>query len=334
MDREHRTRCPTGELIVNHSPRRFRIVGVIAAVLAGSGISAREVGIDVSQFQGTINWTQVKTAKAFAFIRATRGGQGTSGTGDTIDDTTFSTNIVNAKAAGLLVAPYHFARPDILTGGTITSDAQDEARHFLNIAGAYMAPGYLRPVLDLETNGSGFSKADLSSWANTFCSYIVAAKGAKADPIIYVNTSFAYDLLDRTVNVHALWIARPLASPYAPQTDVPPTPSGYNNPYGVWNRNTTGTPDNPGEWAFWQYGQSISDTPPSGGTPVPGISGNVDLNVFHSETGSITSFLVPEPATGATALVAMMLAIGRRPLGRQARSTHETDLTFLHTRKG
>ncbi len=224
--------------------------------------SAREMGIDVSQFQGTINWTQVKSSgKTFAFIRSTRGGSNAADltTSGRYDDPTFITNITQAKATGLLVSAYHFARADTpLLNGSITQDAADEANHFLSIAGPYMAAGYLRPVLDMEAGGTQLSATQLSQWVNTFCSTITAAKGAAADPIVYVSTDYAYNQLDTSVNTHFLWLARynnnnnPALT--NAQTDAPQTPSGYNNPYGAWNKpSPTGAAQNPGPWSFWQY---------------------------------------------------------------------------------
>ena len=58
-------------------------------------------GIDVSKFQGTINWTKVakdKTIK-FVYIKAT---EGTSNR-----DPNYQTNIKKARKAGLLVGSYH-----------------------------------------------------------------------------------------------------------------------------------------------------------------------------------------------------------------------------------
>ena len=51
-------------------------------------------GIDVSEFQGAINWSAVKAAgKQFAFIRVSDG---------TYQDPKFATNWAGAKAAGIL----------------------------------------------------------------------------------------------------------------------------------------------------------------------------------------------------------------------------------------
>ena len=58
-------------------------------------------GIDVSKFQGKINWTKVakdKTVK-FVYIKAT---EGTS-----IQDPYYKTNVAKARKAGLLVGSYH-----------------------------------------------------------------------------------------------------------------------------------------------------------------------------------------------------------------------------------
>ena len=78
-----------------------------------------EYGIDVSVWQGYINWSDVKREKSFAFIRSSV---------KTIllffllifiyfkkygvtEDSRFSENWPNAKATGMSVGPYHFFEP-------------------------------------------------------------------------------------------------------------------------------------------------------------------------------------------------------------------------------
>src|SRR5438270_1255441 len=64
-------------------------------------------GIDVSYYQGTINWTSVKNSGiTFAIIRAGHGD--TSGTGltSTGTDVNFATNWAGAKAAGIIRGAY------------------------------------------------------------------------------------------------------------------------------------------------------------------------------------------------------------------------------------
>ena len=62
-------------------------------------------GIDASRFQSTLNWATAKSQGIdFAFVKATEG----------VDfiDVSFVNHMNNAIAAGVLIGPYHFARPD------------------------------------------------------------------------------------------------------------------------------------------------------------------------------------------------------------------------------
>src|SRR5437899_6903950 len=81
-----------------------------AAAPAGYPIS----GIDVSAFQGTVDWAAVAAGGAkFAYLRASEQ--------DGIPDATFAANYQGAKANGLYAGAYHRARPD-LSGGKAQAD--------------------------------------------------------------------------------------------------------------------------------------------------------------------------------------------------------------------
>jgi len=130
-------------------------------------------GIDVSHWQGTIDWGKVRGAgKKFAFIKAS---EHTS----FVDDK-YQSNRANAKAAGLKVGAYHFARPNVGT-----TDAYAEADHFIETAD--WTSGELRPVLDLEDTG-GLSSSALQTWVKAFVQRIYERTGVRA--IIYVSPSF------------------------------------------------------------------------------------------------------------------------------------------------
>src|SRR5690349_3750568 len=91
----------------------------------------RAYGIDVSHWQGAINWASAYGAgKVFAWTKATEGV--------TYDDPTLAANMGGAKNAGVLIGPYHFARPE-------NNAAVDEANHFVASAKNYFTNGYLRP---------------------------------------------------------------------------------------------------------------------------------------------------------------------------------------------
>lgn len=92
-------------------------------------------GIDVSRYQGDINWHRVAGADvAFAFIKATEGGDHA--------DPAFARNWQGAARAGIPRGAYHFyylCRP-----------AAEQAAWF--IANVPYTPGALPPVLDVEWN--------------------------------------------------------------------------------------------------------------------------------------------------------------------------------------
>src|SRR6476620_10656420 len=84
-----------------------RIIAGIALLLTlgtGQAMAQRALGIDVSRFQNTINWTSVKGAGyTFAWAQATRGAY--------LTNVNFVANMVNAKAAGVIIGAYHYAEP-------------------------------------------------------------------------------------------------------------------------------------------------------------------------------------------------------------------------------
>ena len=84
-------------------PNRLRLALLALATLLTvvGGEAAWGQGIDVSKFQGTIDWRKVKASGKvkFAYIKAT---EGTS-----IQDPMYKRNIDSARAAGILVGSYH-----------------------------------------------------------------------------------------------------------------------------------------------------------------------------------------------------------------------------------
>ncbi len=116
-------------------------------------------GLDVSHYQGTINWTSVHNAGAkFAYIKAT---EGTS-----YQDPTFSANYTNSYYAGFVRGAYHFARPDGASGAA-------QADYFAAHGGAWSADGQTLPgMLDIEYGPSstcyGVSQANMRTWINSF----------------------------------------------------------------------------------------------------------------------------------------------------------------------
>jgi len=171
-------------------------------------------GIDVSHYQGEINWPEVYGAGyRFAFVKCSEGVGW--------EDPHFTANMENGRNAGLLIGAYHFARPDL------GNNAADEAMYFISVAGDYLTEGYVRPALNLEV-GSSMGKEALSNWVHTWMATVQTETGI--EPIIYVNSNYANNYLDASVANYDLWIAHWTYDPTAsPNT-------------GIWHT-----------WDFWQY---------------------------------------------------------------------------------
>lgn len=140
-----------------------------AATVCAAG--ATTPGIDVSHYQGTIDWTKVAAAgKKFAIAKATEG------TG--IIDASFSAYWSGMKKAGVIRGAYHFFRSNL--------DATAQANYFINAVGQ-LGPDDLPPMLDLETT-DGQSAATITSKALTWLQAVEKATGKK--PIVYTYVSF------------------------------------------------------------------------------------------------------------------------------------------------
>ncbi len=155
----------------------------------------RLTGIDVSHFQGHVDWAAVKAAGcAFAFAKATEG----AGVGDPF----FAANWAGMKAAGLMRGAYHFYRAE--------QDAAQQAAHFLS--NVQFEAGDLPPVLDIEVN-DGVTGAALVGGVQTWLDAVEPVAGAT--PIIYTNTPFWDAHFNDQFSQYPLWIAHygPAPSP-------------------------------------------------------------------------------------------------------------------------
>jgi lysozyme len=179
-----------------------------------------------------------------------------SGATEFMDDH-FEINMIDGHNAGVLMGAYHFAYPEY-------NDPVDEAQFFVSVAGEYLKEGYLRPVLDLEDDENENSypyrlgKEALSNWVHTWMETVKSETGI--EPIIYVNSDYANNYLNTSIAQYNLWIAHWTYDP----TISPDT--------GIWE-----------SWDFWQYSDQ--------GT-VPGIAGNVDLDLFNGDMQKLQSNFV------------------------------------------
>jgi GH25 family lysozyme M1 (1,4-beta-N-acetylmuramidase) len=176
-------------------------------------------GIDVSHWQGTINWSSVAAAgKKFAVMKATEA--------QVYADSQYPTWHSAARSAGIRVGAYHFASPS-----TTTNDAVLEADWF--VSNAKLLPGDLNPALDLETSG-GLGTTALQTWVGNWLKEVYAKTGIR--PMIYTSPSFWRNYMGDTssfadAGYTVLWVAHWFVSS--------PTVPGSN-----WGGHG---------WTFWQY---------------------------------------------------------------------------------
>lgn len=126
-------------------------------------------GIDVSKWQGTINWKKVKADGIdFAFIRC---GNTSLSSFSMNSDPRFEENVKNAYAAGVKVGVYYYS------GATSASEAKKEGNYVLNLVKPYKSKISLPVVMDYETNGDDriyscyqkTSKATRTTFVQSFC---------------------------------------------------------------------------------------------------------------------------------------------------------------------
>lgn len=147
-------------------------------------------GIDVSNWQGFIDYTEVRnTGIDIVYIKASQGSN--------IKDPYFETNYENAKAAGLKVGFYHF-----LTA-TTTEEAVQEANFFASVITGKIPDCKL--VLDYEIFG-GADVTTINQIAETFMSTVQEITGKEI--ILYSDLSNAQDVFGTDLaEKYELWIA-------------------------------------------------------------------------------------------------------------------------------
>lgn len=151
-------------------------------------------GIDISHYQGKINWEKLSNAQIehspirFVMIKATEGST-------QIDDC-FQDNFKNARDYGFIRGAYHF--------WSNKSSARDQARFFLKKV--HLKDGDLPPVLDVENKPEDMSVEDFQREILTWM-HIVEDK-YHVKPILYTYYKFKNQYLNTPVfDDYPYWIA-------------------------------------------------------------------------------------------------------------------------------
>ncbi len=183
-------------------------------------------GIDVSKFQGTINWNSVAADGIdYSIIRLGYRGYGT---GKLVVDPMYETNIQGALNAGLDVGVYFF------TQAITVEEAVEEANFVLEYIRGY---DITMPVyIDIEEitydvgrlDSANLNNAQRTAICDAFCDTIEAA-GYEAG--VYANKYWLTSLLNSSQleSEHHIWLAN-----YTNLTT-------YDGEYNMWQYSSTGT---------------------------------------------------------------------------------------------
>ena len=194
------------------------------------------IGIDVSRYQGEIDWAAVKDAGVdFAMIRLGYRGYGT---GRIVTDTYFETNLKGALENDIEVGVYFFSQ------AINEEEAMEEAQYCMDLLQDY---DITYPIVfdwepydsSLNPRTDGLSDEMLTKCAVAFCQ---AVEDGGYESMVYSNLTYFYLHYDLAQLVDfPLWLAQ-----------YNETPTFYYH-FSMWQYSSTGT--------------------------VPGIEGNVDLNI-------------------------------------------------------
>ncbi|MCQ2520747.1 MAG: Ig-like domain-containing protein [Lachnospiraceae bacterium] len=204
----------TGDQIIGGITYHFNSEGILA--MENNGI----IGIDVSKWNGTIDWNKVAASGVkFAIIRC--GYRGSTG-GSLIADPTFVTNIQGAKAAGIKVGLYFF------TQAVTELEAIEEASMAIALANTY---GISYPIfIDTEQSGGRADRLDKATRTAVCKAFCETVKSAGYTPGVYASKFWFYDNVDYSqLSGYRIWVAQ-----YASKTD-------FTGRFDMWQYTANGT---------------------------------------------------------------------------------------------
>ena len=178
-------------------------------------------GIDVSHWQGAIDWPVVaQSGVKFMFCKATEG--------IFYNDRSFLSNVTGAKSAGLKVGAYHFYEP--------SAPGDQQAKAFLDaVIGLALD---LPPVVDVEKWDAKFLlPGNKKKFTDSVHSWLVSVQAKlKTVPMVYTRSSY----WDNAIGVagwekqYPLWVAHYTTAP------KPMIPKAWDT-YLFWQHSSKGT---------------------------------------------------------------------------------------------
>ncbi|MDE6056017.1 MAG: hypothetical protein K2G55_20195 [Lachnospiraceae bacterium] len=233
----------------------------IAVHAAPNEVPQAALGIDVSRYQGVIDWDQVAASGVqFAMIRV---GYRTQATGILNEDPYARYNLQEAQRVGLKVGAYFFSaavnEAEAVEEAVFTANLIDQYK--ITFPVAYDCEGFRNTTSRQYNLGREVRTALAVKFLDT-----IAARGYT--PMFYASRNEMTDSKDWDMNIlnrYKVWVAQYPSEPF------PITPaSSYT-----------------GIQAMWQYTQKAA---------IPGITGEVDMNVSYFNYDGIAEAKDPNGA--------------------------------------
>lgn len=253
-------------------------------------------GIDVSKYQGTIDWAKVKEAGVeFAMIRV---GYRAKSTGEIFEDPTARYNMQEAQAAGIKLGAYFFS------SAVNVEEAKAEAAFTRDIIAKYKIT---YPVAynceDFTSPDSRQYGLDAAARTELACAFLDEIGGAGYTPMFYaakgeLEGSAQWDTQTLS-GKYKIWVAQYPAQPY-PQTAA----SDYSGSHAMWQYTSQGTVEGIAKKtdiniAYFGYAQEAA---PKDETPAEVVEANPEVGIIFTEvnetvTAKQETNLRTEPST-------------------------------------
>lgn len=218
------------------------IVGSNTQTVIADLLKAKPIyGLDISHWQGVINWGNVNPRDAnFVFCKSSQGRY--------YKDDVLAPNYAHLEQLGIMRGVYHF-----LTFKDVT--AAQQVQNFLGCNIDFSKKGVLPPVVDVEWQAGSpsldaYIRQNQAECQQKLRDWLNAVENATGrTPIIYTAAGFWNDLFGNPAGFenYPLWVAT-----YGPSQPIMP---------GKWKK-----------YLIWQF---------TGSGQVPGIAGQVDRNIFN-----------------------------------------------------
>lgn len=180
-----------------------QVIGGVSYTFSGDGSlsqSAGNRGIDVSKYQGNIDWGAVAASGInFAIIRV---GYRGSSTGVLVEDPYFKRNISGATKAGIKVGVYFF------TQAITEAEAVEEASMAMSLVSGYRLSYPIFIDTESASNGraNGLSRSSRTAIVKAFCQ-TVQNGGYKAG--VYASKSWFNNQLNASsLSSYSIWVAQ------------------------------------------------------------------------------------------------------------------------------